>query len=176
VNRTDEVLVALRRIMRAVDIRSRHLSRASGLTAPQWLLLRALASNGSVGIGQLAREIHLSQATTTDIVDRLERRGLVSRARSTVDRRRVQVALLPEGARLVEESPTPLQRDFTDRFERLNEWEQTQILSCLQRLGGMMDAQRIDAAPMLEIEPIVQSPNLSAVEPASGSDVEPGGR
>lgn len=171
-NRTDEVLVALRRIMRAVDIRSRHLSRASGLTAPQWVLLRALAASGSMGIGNLAREIHLSQATTTDIVDRLEKRGLVSRARSTVDRRRVQVAILPEGIRLVDESPAPLQQDFVDRFQRLNDWEQTQILSSLQRLGEMMDAQRIDAAPMLEIEPISEARNLSVLGAASGSDVE----
>jgi DNA-binding MarR family transcriptional regulator len=172
VNRTDEVLVALRRIMRAVDIRSHHLSRASGLTAPQWVLLRALATRGSMGIGDLAREIHLSQATTTDIVDRLERRGLVSRARSTVDRRRVQVALLPEGAGLVHDSPAPLQQDFVDRFQRLSDWEQTQILSCLQRLGEMMDAQKIDAAPMLEIEPISEAPKLSALGAASGSDVK----
>jgi DNA-binding MarR family transcriptional regulator len=166
VTRSDEVLVALRRIMRAVDIRSRQLSRASGLTGPQLILLRTLeAHSGSMPIGNLAKEIQLSQATTTDIVDRLERRGYVSRARSVDDRRRVLVTLLPEGARLAGQSPTPLQQDFVDRFQRLSDWEQTQILSTLQRLGQMMDAQGIDAAPMLDIQPIVDPGDADTTDP-----------
>ncbi|MDX1268522.1 MAG: MarR family transcriptional regulator, partial [Oceanisphaera sp.] len=35
----EEVLVALRQIIRAIDLHSRQLSKASGLTGPQLLLL-----------------------------------------------------------------------------------------------------------------------------------------
>ena len=41
-NRYDEVLVALRRIIRATDLHSRQLSKVSGLTSPQLLILQLL--------------------------------------------------------------------------------------------------------------------------------------
>jgi hypothetical protein len=37
------------------------------------------------------------------------------------------------------------------RFEHLQDWEQTQLVSTMQRIATMMDAEDIDAAPMLEV-------------------------
>ena len=36
-------------------------------------------------------------------------------------------------------------------FEKLQEWEQTQLVSTMQRIACMMDAENLDAAPMLEV-------------------------
>ena len=42
-----------------------------------------------------------------------------------------------------------LQEDFERRFALLAEWEQTQILASLQRIAELMDAEDLDASPVL---------------------------
>ena len=149
--KTDEVLVALRRVIRATDLHSKYLSKTTGLTAPQILLLQSIRDKGQVTIGELASEVNLSQATVTTILDRLEKRELVYRERSSTDKRKVHAYLTDSGTEILKDAPTPLQEHFTKQFNDLQEWEQTMIISSLQRVAQMMDAQHIDAAPVLDV-------------------------
>lgn len=149
--RYDDVLVALRRIMHATDLYSKKLSKTAGLTAPQLLILQAVRDLGDVTIGTLARHISLSQATVTTILDRLEKRGLVYRERSTVDKRKVHAHLTEAGEQVLNDAPTPLQLSFTQRFQQLEDWEQSMITAALQRVADMMDAGELDASPVLHV-------------------------
>lgn len=150
-NSIDAVLVALRRVIRATDLHSKHLAKTTGLTAPQILLLQTIRNKGEVTIGELANEISLSQATVTTIIDRLEKRDLVFRERSKQDKRKVHAHLTDEALEVLKNAPIPLQDHFTRQFGDLHEWEQTMIISSLQRVAQMMDAQHIDAAPLLDV-------------------------
>ncbi|WP_054112503.1 MarR family winged helix-turn-helix transcriptional regulator [Marinagarivorans algicola] len=147
----ESVLVALRRVIRATDLHSKHLAKTTGLTAPQILLLQTVRDKGQVTIGELAAEMSLSQATVTTILDRLEKRGLVFRERSTEDKRKVHAFLTSEGQSVLVKAPIPLQDHFARQFANLQDWEKTMIISSLQRVAHMMDAQHIDAAPMLDV-------------------------
>ena len=51
--------------------------------------------------------------------------------------------------RILEEAPPLMQETFVERFSSLHEWEQSMILSALQRLVSLMDAKAIEAAPFL---------------------------
>lgn len=164
----EDVLTALRRVIRATDLHSKHLEKTAGLTAPQLLLLRLLR-DGELTSGSLARQMSLSQATVTTIIDRLERRELVRRRRSESDRRRVYAALTATGRQALEGAPRPLQEHFVRRFLELHEWEQSMILSALQRVALMMDAEALDAAPLLDIG----APDRAATAGATAS-AEPG--
>ena len=150
-NSIEEVLVALRRVIRATDLHSKHLAKTTGLTAPQILLLQTIRDQGEVTIGELANEISLSQATVTTILDRLEKRKLVYRERSKEDKRKVHAYLTDQALEVLKEAPIPLQEQFARQFGDLQEWEQTMIISSLQRVAQMMDAQHIDASPVLDI-------------------------
>ncbi len=150
-NRIEEVLVSLRRVIRATDLHSKYLSKTTGLTAPQILLLHAIRDKGQLTIGELANDISLSQATVTTILDRLEKRELVYRERSTSDKRKVHACMTELGAEILQQAPIPLQDQFTRQFSDLKEWEQTMIISSLQRVAQMMDAQHIDASPFLDV-------------------------
>lgn len=148
----NEVLTALRRIIRAADIHSKRLTKTAGLTAPQLLLMQAIeASTEDSTIGKLAKQISLSQATVTNIIDRLETRGLVTRVRSQNDKRFVWLNLTAKGKVTLKGAPTPLQKHFVERFDHLEDWEKSMILSSLQRLAAMMDAHEIDASPFLDV-------------------------
>ena len=150
-NRIDAVLISLRRVTRAIDLHSKHLMKTAGLTAPQMLILQTLRDQGDAIISDVAHQISLSQATVTSILDRLEKRGLVMRERSQQDKRKVYACLTDAGNDLIRNAPMPLQDYFIRQFSDLQDWEQTQIISALQRVAHMMDAQHIDAAPLLDV-------------------------
>ncbi len=156
----DDILAALRRIIRAVDLQSRQLVRSHGLTGPQGLLLKEVILAGELTVGQLAERVSLSQATVTDILLRLERRGLVERQRSSQDKRRVLVRVTIAGRRLMKHSLPLLQEAFLDKLNQMQEWEQTQLLASLQRLADMMNAQQIETEERYPDEVSEQGPPL----------------
>lgn len=150
-NRYEEVLVSLRRIIRATDLHSRQLNKQSGLTAPQLLILQLLQRDEDFTTGEVAKQVSLSQATVTTIVDRLEKRGLVRRERGEEDKRKVFLYLTDAARAVLVDAPRPLQESFIRQFQDLHDWEQTMILSSLERIAHMMDATHIDASPVLDI-------------------------
>lgn len=147
----DEILIALRRITRAIDIHSKRLVKRSGLTAPQLVVIQALRKDGEMAPSAIARAVSLSQATVTSILDRLERAGLISRRRSDSDRRVVLVGLTPDGLEKAGAAPELFQAGFIREFQKLEPWEQHMLIASLQRVAELMDAEEIDASPILEI-------------------------
>lgn len=153
----EEVLISIRQIIRAIDLHSKKLSKESGLTGPQLILMRSIRELGEVTIRQLSDHTNMSQATATTILDRLERNGLVQRVRSSKDKRKVHAHLTEKGDDLLNQAPTPLQQSFITKFQRLEEWEQSLLLSSVQRLSSMMNAEDYDVAPVLELGSITKT-------------------
>lgn len=147
----EEVLLSIRQIIRAIDLHSKKLSKESGLTGPQLILMRSIRELGEVTIRSLANHTNMSQATATTILDRLERNGYVQRQRSVTDKRKVHAHLTEAGSTILEQSPLPLQENFINQFQQLEEWEQSLLLSSVQRISSMMNAENYDVVPMLEI-------------------------
>ncbi|NBC46850.1 MAG: MarR family transcriptional regulator [Gammaproteobacteria bacterium] len=169
-SRCDEVLVALRRVIRAVGLHSRQLERSHGLTAPQALVLKTLIGLGEASVGTVARRVSLSQATVTDVLNRLENRKLVVRARSSKDRRRVIVSATDQAVSIMSRSPPLLQEAFVQRFLALEDWEQTLLISSLQRITVLMGVTDLDASPVLAAGPAAagDEPLASAASDQNG--------
>jgi DNA-binding MarR family transcriptional regulator len=147
----EELLISIRQVIRAIDLHSKRIAKDTGLTTPQLLVLKSIQAKGGIMVKDIASEINLSSATVTTILDRLEARGLVIRVRSTTDKRKVEINLSESGVEAISEAPKPLQSHFIDRFEKLEPWEQSQMVATMQRIASMMDAESIDASPMLEV-------------------------
>ena len=149
-HRTDAALIALRQILRATEISSRALAKQSGLTPSQLILMQVIARSGGQTPSSIAREVSLSQATVTALIDKLEARGLVGRRRDTADRRRIFVELTADGTRTLADAPSMLQQRFETRLSSLADWEQAFLVAALERIAVMLDAEDIDAAPLLD--------------------------
>jgi DNA-binding MarR family transcriptional regulator len=158
----DTILRKLRRITRAIDLHSRRLAIQFGLTGPQLVCLRVLEDKGPLTPSNLAREVALSQGTITGIVDRLFKRGLVTRNRSSTDRRSVTVAITEKGQDMIKKAPSPLQESFAIELRRLPEENQLVIHTILEQIVRMMGAEDVEAAPVLSSGPPVAP--ASAVE------------
>jgi len=151
---SDSVMIALRKIIQAIELNSKRLVKRVGLTGPQLVILQEVTRSGEVTAGEIARAVSLSQATVTGILERMEKRGLLARQRSDRDKRRIMVRITESGRQILEDAPPLMQEAFVEKFSSLQEWEQTMILSALQRLVGIMDASTIQAAPFLSTSPL----------------------
>lgn len=150
-NRSTSALVALRRILRVTELNSRQLARHSELTASQMLLLQYVDQQGKALPSAIARAIELKQATITVLLNQLEGSGLVTRERDTEDRRRIWVRLTDAGHKVLEQSPDLLQSRFEHGFDQLQDWEQSMIICTLERIAALLDAEDVEAAPVLDV-------------------------
>lgn len=168
----ERILRSLRRIIRAVDLHSRAIESQYGLTGPQLVCLRVIGNEGPMTPSELARNVDLSQATVTGIIGRLVKRQYVSRRRSTKDRRRVTLSLLPAGRDLLAEAPSPLQTQFAERLAALPSENQVVISTMLEQIVRMMGAEEIDAAPVL-VAGATTTPDIAGPVAVVGAPDEP---
>lgn len=151
--RTDDALIALRRILRATEQYERELAQSARLTPAKLRVLQILAA----AEGQratptaLAGRMGVSQATVTALVDQLNKLGLTSRERSVTDRRQLHVILTEAGAQALQDAPDALQQHFVKGFQSMQDWEQSMLVAALERVAAMLNAQGIDASPVLTL-------------------------
>ena len=75
---------------------------------------------------------------------------LITRERGINDKRIQYLNITEKGFKILESSPDVLQDKFKEQFSNLNDWEQSMIVSCLQRVAQFIGAEEIDAAPILD--------------------------
>ncbi|MCJ7874387.1 MarR family transcriptional regulator [Marinovum sp. 2_MG-2023] len=160
-DRTDDSLIALRRILRATELFARDLAHAVGLTPTQLRVLQIVAEKSSTTPKTLANQMGVSQATVTALVDKLVQRALVERIPSEQDRRQINVVATAQGHERLADAPDALQQRYVQAFSRLADWEQAQLVSSLERVADMLDAQDLDASPVLTVGDISTGKSLA---------------
>ena len=95
------LLYAVKQVELAVRSHLDDLLRPAGITALQYTALTVLQRGHDVTAAQLARNSFVTTQSMSDLVTALERRKLISRARDTVDRRRITLSLTPAGDQLL---------------------------------------------------------------------------
>ena len=159
---TLDILRSLRRILKRVEAASGDLEAEHGVTAPQLMCLRAATRAGGLTQIELSREVRLSASTVVGVVDRLETKGLVRRRRDGVDRRRIHVEPTEAGRAVEAAAPEPLQLHLERGLDALPEAERVAIAASLDRLVHLLEAEHIDAAPVLTSGPIPKPADLEA--------------
>ena len=157
VDRTDISLIALRRILRATEIHARELAREAHLTAVQLRVLQIVSTKGYATPTELSQRMGVTQATISALIKKLESKGLLSRRQSQADRRQTRLEITPEGLSKVRAAPDALQQRYVKQFEGLEDWEQAMIVAVLERVATMLDAEEIDASPVLAVGDIDRS-------------------
>ena len=123
-----DLYLSLRRLQRASEIHAKRLGRHSGLTPIQLLILHSIKAMGEGTLGELARQVSVSQATLSTIIDRLENRELLHRIRSQRDKRKVHLALTDKVLAAIQAEPALLPSEFLDRFGQLARRAQENML------------------------------------------------
>ncbi len=110
-----------------------------GLTLSQYGLLEGLARRRAARVQDLATAAGISPSTATRILDGLERRGIVRRTRSSVDRRAVAVSLTEHGRDLLHAEEEWLRGRQGAFYASLPAAEQELAPDLLLRLAALID-------------------------------------
>ena len=114
---------------------TKEVARSAELTGPQLTVLKVLESLGDISLSELSERIRAQNSTVTGIIDRMEREGLVVRARSTEDRRVVHIRLTEKGARIARDIAVEPMEVFRGALESLSAGEVRDLLRILTKIA-----------------------------------------
>ena len=149
----NQIINAIRQISQAVETYSHFLWQEYGLTAPQLGTLRELEARGKGTPTEVSQWMSVSAPTAAGILKRLKQRGLIDRSPDPEDGRSFVVQITDEGRELAKKAPSLLRDKFRKKLVDLEAWERTLLLSALQRVAFMMNAEDLQEAPFLYTEP-----------------------
>lgn len=136
----EEVMLGLARTADALGRATEDVLKAAGLTGTQYNVLRILRGAGSAGLscGEVAGRMITRDPDLTRLLDRLEARGLVTRARDGEDRRVVTTRITQRGLDLLAQLDEPVQAQNRKTVGHLGEQK-------LRALAQLLDEARSGA-------------------------------
>jgi DNA-binding MarR family transcriptional regulator len=144
---TREVLDAIRRIVQTLRESSRLAERRLGLSGAQLFVLHTLADHPGTSVNELAALTHTHQSSVSAVITRLVEQGLVQRAASGSDGRRVELTLSSHGRRAAARAPDPAQARLVAAIERLTPIRRRHLAASLGEVANAL-AGEDDAPPM----------------------------
>jgi DNA-binding MarR family transcriptional regulator len=105
-----------------------------GLTPPQFYVLATIGYAGGLPFGEIGAKMMVTVSNLTGIVDRLEKKKLVSRKRDEHDRRVVHVVLTDKGARLWTSTLPLFEKSAAEIFAALDSSQQKELSALLRKL------------------------------------------
>lgn len=106
--------------------------KASGFSMPQFFLLMQVHRREHCGISDLSEHLEITNAATSQLVDKLFHAGLLVRAEDPNDRRAKQVSLTPAGEEMVEKAIAERSRWVDELADVLSEEEKAKITDALE--------------------------------------------
>jgi DNA-binding MarR family transcriptional regulator len=148
--RFQTILKNFRIIFRSVQAHSRWVEKESGLSSAQLWMMWELFNEPGLTVSGLAKVLSIHQSTCSNMLDKIQKKELVYRERSSDDQRIVRLYLTEKGTSLLAKAPRPAQGAMTDVLLRLPD----DVLCELESgLNQFIDALKIvdDKAGMLPI-------------------------
>jgi DNA-binding MarR family transcriptional regulator len=137
---SDPLTVAnqLRPVLLRLSRELRQETEQLGVTSRQVTLLWLIRGNPGMSLRELAAEERISAPALSGYVDRLEKAGLLERARDATDRRRVGLALTDEGERLLKRVRARRTTWLADRLRDLDDDELAAVEAAIDPLGRLL--------------------------------------
>ncbi|HSP26098.1 MAG TPA: MarR family winged helix-turn-helix transcriptional regulator [Saliniramus sp.] len=133
------LMKAIRVIAQAIDTRSKAMSRVSGLTIPQVVILQGVRDLGEVTTNGLSRHVDLSPGTVVSILDKLEERGFIERYRNAHDRRVVHTRMTASGAAILAQAPSLLPDEVVLAIKELDDVDRRSLVGSFQSVAAMLN-------------------------------------
>jgi MarR family transcriptional regulator, 2-MHQ and catechol-resistance regulon repressor len=135
---TNSSLNTYTKLMRAAESVTNRVGRnmsAAGLTISQFGVLEALLHKGPLCQRDIAVKILKSTGNITLVIDNLEKQGLVTRERSTEDRRYFTVSLTQRGAEVIGAAFATVEAAIKAEMSALTAAEQETLGKLCKKLG-----------------------------------------
>jgi DNA-binding MarR family transcriptional regulator len=130
----DSVGYLLRRVYTTMHERIEAAFAGHGFTLMQWIVLIYVRDGLAHTASDVVREFRHDSGAMTRVIDQLERRGLLTRKRSTRDRRVVELALTAKGRRTIEELLPVIVAEMNTALAPFTRAEFEQLRALMERL------------------------------------------
>ncbi|EKE32148.1 MarR family transcriptional regulator [Salimicrobium jeotgali] len=128
----------LRYVAGGVKDKGREILENYEITPPQFVALQWVSDEMGITIGTISSKMHLAHSTTTDMIDRLEKLGVVERKKDETDRRVVRVYILPEGEKVIREVIDKRRAYLKDLFHEVDEEELQEFRTLMKHVYEKM--------------------------------------
>lgn len=135
-----EALKRFRMIFRAVQQHTQWVESCTGVTCAQLWVMFEISRNPGLKVSELARVMAIHQSTVSNLLPKLEKRGLIRRERTPLDQRVVRLYLTGTGQALLDEAPDP-KRGLLQHA--LFELPEPALKALTENLDGLVEAMRI---------------------------------
>lgn len=139
----EDVERLIRTVSAIIKKRGREILADFDITPPQFNALLTLIQSGSLTIGELGERMYLACSTATDLVDRMERNGLVARERDTSDRRVIRLKVLDRGHQMLDEVMMARKRYLSSVLEKISGDEIKAMIVALIHLSELMTQEEV---------------------------------
>jgi DNA-binding MarR family transcriptional regulator len=148
-----DILIPIRKIVRAINLDSKKIQKECGLSIPQILALTYLSRSNDYQCTQLElrKFLELNSSTVTGIVSRLEKKGFIAKLPAKGDKRATQLSLTSNGLKVLQQAPPLLQEQLVDKLSKLPSEKFEIIQEGLNLLVTALGAEDVDAGPILTI-------------------------
>lgn len=148
--RARKVLTDLRIIFREIQAYSKRVERHCKVSATMLWLMREVSAAGRLRISEVARALSIHQSTASNLLDKLEVRGLVVRRRGGrgEDQRVVTVALTEAGSEILVQAANLDHGPLSQALGRLSTAELSDLGAGLDRLVAVLPGGEADAGPV----------------------------
>lgn len=134
------VLKNFRIIFRSVQNYSRQVEKETGVSSAQLWMLWELGNEPGLTVSRLANVLSIHQSTCSNMLDKLQQKGLICRERNSSDQRIVRLFLTGSGTALLGKAPRPAQGVLSDVLLRL---PGTALVELDSGLGQLVSALKI---------------------------------
>ena len=114
-----EALRQFRVIFGAVRQHFKAIEKACGVSGAQIWAMAALRQTPGMKVSELAQALSIHASTASNLLDKIEKAGMIRRERNTVDQRVVKLYLTPAGEKALEKAPQPLTGILTHALGQL---------------------------------------------------------
>lgn len=132
------VLGQFRLIFRSAKKHFQWVLDRTGVSGAQLWVLAELHRRPGIRVTELARAMGVHQSTASNLIDPLEKRGLISRDRSSRDQRVVHLSLTRSGRDTVVRAPLPLEGVLPDALNALEHADLVELQRRLDKLAKLM--------------------------------------
>jgi len=134
----EEVDGLLRSVPLLVRQRGRQSLAGLEVTPPQFNALMDIARSGPLTMGDLCQHLYLASSTVTDLVDRMERAGLVERERDAVDRRVIRLHLTERGRAVIDQVMAARSAYLREVLRRMSAEDRRAVVRALRLIERQM--------------------------------------
>lgn len=133
-----EIEDLLRSVSAILKKRGRDILSSFDITPPQLDALLVLRDFGELTMGELCGKMFLACSTATDLIDRMERNGLIERVRDTADRRVIRLKVLPKGTAVIDEVLEARRGYLATILSEIDVADKERLIQSLEQLNYLM--------------------------------------